>query len=411
MTFPDEFLWGATSSATQVEGASDHSDWYRWEQLGRAPKSETGNGFSTLFGEDFEMLSEHGLTNLLLTLDWARLEPTQGQIDHDAVEHYTAILQSARSLGVEIWACLHHFTLPGWFSDDLGGFVDEHARNYHWASHIDRTAEIFGDLVAGFVPIYEPLTFVNQGFLTGTFPPGRRNDNDFADALQATFLANNEAWRLLRSGDKPVMTIMGLSPVEPGVTSRHPDEREEACRIAAQLDRIIWDTWITALRDGILAVPGKAAIEVPEMGDSFNLIGFTYHDGISAYADGSTGPYPAEYPPGPTGDAPWPEGLGITLRRLSDALPGRSLSIAGCGVTTADKRIDDRDRVAYLDECIRITSEAIDDGVAVKGFFHNGFIDAYEWHLGYEVHSGLFDSFRNPRSSAALLANWATISK
>ncbi len=411
MTFPEGFLWGTTSSATQVQGAADHSDWFRWEQQGHAPRSLDGNGFSTLFAEDFSLLAEHGLSNHMLTLDWARLEPEQGRLNHNAVEHYTEILRSARDRGIEIWASLHHFTLPGWFSDDEGGYLDDHARSYHWARHVDRTAEMFADLVAGFIPIHEPLTYAHRAFLTGTFPPGRLRTGEFLDALRATHLANAEAWRLLRSGSKPVMTVMDLCPVFPGVTSRHPDEREVATQKAALVDQFIWGSWIGALRDGILELPGRVPEEVPAMADSFDLIGFTYRDALTVRADLTTAPYPEESQAGPTARAPWPEGMAITIRRLADELPRRALVVAGCNLTSRSSQLEDTSRVHYLEDCLHLVSAAVDDGIDIRGFFHDGAVDGYEWQFGNDVHSGLFDRSRNPRHSALLMQRWAETTK
>ena len=45
MTFPDGFWWGTAASSTQAEGAAPRSDWWAWEQAGRAPRSGEGNGF------------------------------------------------------------------------------------------------------------------------------------------------------------------------------------------------------------------------------------------------------------------------------------------------------------------------------------------------------------------------------
>ena len=78
MPFPAAFWWGTGASSTQCEGAAPASDWARWEQLGRAPESGQGNGFSTRYAEDFALLAEHGLTHHRLSIEWARIEPRQG---------------------------------------------------------------------------------------------------------------------------------------------------------------------------------------------------------------------------------------------------------------------------------------------------------------------------------------------
>lgn len=403
MAFPRDFWWGTAASSTQAEGAAPRSDWARWEDLGRAPRSGDGNDFATRYAEDFRLYAEHGLTHHRLSLEWARLEPTEGRHDPDAVEHYVDVLRAARDAGIDVWACLHHFTLPGWFSDDAGGFVDDRARSYHWARHVDWVGETFGDLVYGWKPINEPAAYAFGGYLMGSMPPGRADLESFAGALRATLLANHDAWRLLRSGGKPVATVMNLSPVYPAVRSREPDERDAAESAARLVDEIVWTTWIRALRDGILAVPGLPMEERPEMAGAFDYIGFSYYNAFTVHADLEMGPYPADARVGPLGYAPWAEGLGLVLRRLADELPGRPLLVAECGVGTDD----DQWRTDVLRDSILEVERAIDDGIDVRGLFHWTGVDNYEWLHGYDVPFGLFDRDRNARGSAALAKEFA----
>jgi len=409
MSVPDGFWWGTAASSTQTEGAAPASDWARWERAGRAPRSGDGNGFATEFASDFALLADHGLRHHRLSIEWARVEPAPGRRDPAAVEHYTEVLRAARDAGIEIWVCLHHFTLPGWFAEDEGGFLDDRARSYHWARHVDWMGETFGDLVFGWKPINEPVAYAGAGWLLGLHPPGRRDLEAFGRALRATHLANHEAWRLLRSGGKPVATIMNLSPIRPGVRSRDVREREQAEAMAAAFDDVYWGSWIRALRDGVLATPGTVETEVPGMADSFDLIGFSYYSAQTVYADGTTGPYPPDAEVGPMGYAPWPEGLGIVLRRLADELPGRPLLVAECGLGTSGVGTDDAARVRYLDDCIGIVAEAIADGIDVRGLFHWTAVDNYEWLHGYDVQFGLFDRDRNPKQSAELARRYATM--
>lgn len=401
-------MWGTAASSTQAEGAAPRADWARWERLGRAPASGDGNGFATRYRDDFALYAEHGLTHHRLSLEWARLEPEAGRHDPDAVEHYRDVLGAARDAGVDVWACLHHFTLPGWFSEDMGGFVDERSR-VHWARHVDWVGETFGDLVAGWKPINEPVAYAGAGWLLGDFPPGRRDLGEFQEALEATLLAQHEAWRLLRSGGAPVATIFDLSPLHPGVRSRDPGEREAAEVTCDAFDDVIWRTWIRALRDGVLAVPGRAMREIPEMAGSFDLIGFSYYSAQTVFADATTGPYPADARTGPMGYAPWSEGLGIVLRRLAVELPGRPLLVCehGVGTPTSEGLGGDDWRCQVLDASLREVDAAIDDGIDVRGFFHWTGVDNYEWLHGFDVQFGLFDRDRQAKPSAALAARWA----
>lgn len=406
--FPDDFMWGTAASSTQTEGASPRSDWLAWEQAGRVPASGNGNGFGTRYAEDFAQFAALGLTHHRLSLDWARLEPRAGEHDPAAVEHYREVLGAGRGAGLSIWVCLHHFTLPGWFSQDEGGFLDRRARTYFWARHVDWVAETFGDLVHGWKPVNEPVAYAAGGWLLGVTPPGRSDVTAFAEALEATMLANHEAWRLLHSGGQPTCTIFNLSPVHAAWPSGDERERGPAEANARLFDDVIWGSWTRALRDGVLSVPGRAEREVEDMAGSFDLIGFSYYNALAVHADLTTGPFPADARTGPLGYAPWPEGLGVVLRRLDEELPGRPLVIAECGLGTPDDADDDEWRASYLEDCLAITRDAITDGVDVRGFFHWTGVDNYEWTHGHDVDFGLIDRGRDPKDSADVARRWAT---
>jgi beta-glucosidase len=270
--------------------------------------------------------------------------------------------------------------------------------------------ETFGDLVFGWKPINEPLWYALSGYRVGAFPPGRRDAEGFSEALEAIHLASFDAWRLLHTGGKPVATIEGLMPIYPMARTRDPAAREEADARAQLFDDTIW-CGLRAWRDGVLAVPGRAPIELPDMAGAFDLLGFSYYAAQAVYADGG-GVYPVDAAPGPMDYAPWPEGLDVVLRRLADEFPGRSLLVDECGLGTqrvpnSSRDADDEARVAYLTDCLSRVDRALDDGVDIEGFFHWTAIDNYEWLKGYDVLFGLFDRDRNPKPSAELARSWA----
>src|SRR5581483_6378583 len=284
--FPDSFWWGTAASSTQCEGAAPATDWARWERLGKAPPSGDGNGFATRYAEDFALLASCGLAHHRLSIEWARIEPRQGERDPDAVEHERTKLLAARAAGIEPWVCLHHFTLPGWFADDLHGFLDEKAAGYWWPRHVDFCAETFGDLVAGWMPINEPVAYAVAGFLSGEFPPGRRDVDDFRTVLRTIHRAKRDAARLLRGGGAPAVTIHNLSPVYAA------DPSPQAKARAARVDDVIWRSWAD-----------------PDLLEPFDLLGFSYYNAFAVTPDGLLVPYPAGAETGPLGYAPWSAGL------------------------------------------------------------------------------------------------------
>jgi hypothetical protein len=111
-----------------------------------------GNGFDTTWPEDLALLREIGLTDVQLTLDWARLQSKPGAaLDADWVERFEQILQATDAIGLRTWACLHDGSVPRWFDND-GGLDDDDAFTLWWPRWVERAADRFGDLVHGWMP-------------------------------------------------------------------------------------------------------------------------------------------------------------------------------------------------------------------------------------------------------------------
>jgi beta-glucosidase len=387
--FPEDFWWGTGASSTQAEGAAPASDWYALERQGVMPPSGDGNGFGTRYAEDFALYAQYGLTHHRLSIEWARIEPEEGKRDAAAIEHYSRVLTAARDAGIAPWVCLHHFTLPGWFTEiGDGGFLDDRARSYYWARHVAFIAETFGDLVFGWKPINEP------GAFAGIYPTKARR----FDVLGAILLAQRDAWRELRGGGKPVATIHDLSPTYKIGHTVKTDRLYDA------VENMMWNVWLRAEIDGVLSIPGRAEREVPDLREACDLIGFSYYSATGISDEGSIVPYPVNGRVGPMGYAPWSEGLAVVLHRLHDKLPGRPLLICEHGVGTDD----DEWRCDVLRESLSYVEDAIADGIDVRGFFHWTGVDNYEWNHGFDVQFGCFTRDREPRGSAELLKELTT---
>lgn len=381
--WPDGFWWGTGNSSNQSEGAPPASDWFRWESEGKGPPTSSGNDFATRYDEDFGLLRDIGLDHFRLSLEWARLEPDEGEYDEAEVERYREILRSAKSHGINVWVTAHHFTLPTWVSD-RGSFLDDDVRTRIWPKHIEFLADRFGDLTFGWKPINEPWAYAAVGWLGAGFPPGRNDVSEFVHVLQATHLANFEAWGVLRGGDQPVATIHALSPSFRASPS--PDDE-----LAAEaIDHLNFGVWIRATTDGVFEIPEVPGISSPEpvtddaFVDAFDVIGFSYYGASSIAAHDSVpggikrGVYPPDYPPGILGNAYWPQGLAVVLDRLHRDLPDKPLLVSEYGIGT----FDDEERQRYLRDGVRLAKQAVDNGVNLKGFFHWTGVDNYEWLHG-----------------------------
>jgi beta-glucosidase len=350
-SFPPEFAWGTTSSSTGSEGASPRADWAAWEAEGRAPRSGDGNGWATNFTDDIALLRSLGTNAIRVTVEWARVEPRAGEIDGVVVEHYRRMLEAARAAGLAPWITLQHGSLPGWFADDAHGFRDDKARGYFWPRHVDRCAEMFEDLVAGWVAIDDPTGWAVRGHLSATRPPGRRDRLQARDAILGVIDANHAAWKLLRGGAAPTMCVVGVRSPHIG---RGADETEP--------DVVAW-AYIDALQTGVLALPSIGSFELLHLRDSYDLIGVAHH----------------------AGERDAPALLTECIARIADVRDTRRIVIAANGIGTTDE--DARDEyVRGVVEQLRLLRA---DGVDLVGYFHHTGIDGYEWSDGFARPRGL----------------------
>src|SRR5262249_14291732 len=116
--FPSGFLWGAATSAHQVEGGNRLNDWWRFESepghIADGSASGPACRHYEQFDQDFRLAAADHHNAHRLSLEWSRLEPEPGRFDAREVEHYHAVLGSLRSHRLLPHVTLFHFTLPLW---------------------------------------------------------------------------------------------------------------------------------------------------------------------------------------------------------------------------------------------------------------------------------------------------------
>src|SRR6185295_19492429 len=98
--FPAGFVWGAATSAHQVEGGNRLNDWWRFEH--RSPDVPTSHRSGDacrhweLYDRDFALAAADGHTAHRLSIEWSRIEPTPGTFEPTAVAHYHDVFASLK---------------------------------------------------------------------------------------------------------------------------------------------------------------------------------------------------------------------------------------------------------------------------------------------------------------------------
>jgi Glycosyl hydrolase family 1 len=214
------------------------------------------------FHEDLGLLAGLGASNVRITLDWAWLQPRAGEMNGDAVEWYAGLLQQATSLGVGLQLALLEREVPRWFDND-GGFAEPRFAGHWWPRWVEAVSETFGDSVAGWAPMDNPLAIANR-----IAPDDPRRHGEVLDTL---VVAWRDAWRILRGGP-PVATAIGVKTV------RAEDQTIRAAEAARRQDHLRWRLWLQGLHDGTISIPGRADRELADLDGACDVLGIVVAD-------------------------------------------------------------------------------------------------------------------------------------
>ena len=132
MSFPKGFLIGASTAAHQVEGNNIHSDYWAQEQMPHSSFTEPSGiacDHYNRYEEDIRLMAQAGLNAYRFSVEWARIEPEEGQFDEKEIEHYRKVIRCCRKNGVEPMVTLMHFTSPVWLIKK-GGWEAESTIEY-----------------------------------------------------------------------------------------------------------------------------------------------------------------------------------------------------------------------------------------------------------------------------------------
>ena len=444
--FPPGFLWGASTSAYQVEGAVDEDGRGRsiWDTFshtaGNVSGGDTGDIACDSYHrseEDLGLLAELGLNAYRFSIAWPRVQPTgRGEVNQRGLDYYRSLVQRLRDRGIAPVATVYHWELPQALEDRGGWASRETAQRF--AEYAQLLAQEFGDQVAMWITLNEPLQAAHQGYRVGTHAPGKTDPALAAAATHHLLLGHGLALEAMRSV-LPAEASIGIALDLHPIRAAGQDADEAAAVVDAEVNRIFLEpvlhgTYPEAARRELLPAP-----ELIEPGDMraicsrIDFLGLNYYSphyvrigdwddlrqGESPLVDhpGVVNYLPPELPRTVMGWIVEPGGLYETLGVLHREAPGLPIYITenGCACddyVTPEGHVNDLDRVDYLHGHLDAAWRAIQDGVNLSGYFHWSLMDNFEWARGYQRRFGLYfvdfgTQRRMPKRSAAVYAHVA----
>jgi 6-phospho-beta-glucosidase len=410
--FPGEFLWGASSSAYQCEGAYLEDG----RTLCVSDTAEVPEGYTNFndgvdhyhhFREDIALMAEMGFKEFRFSIAWPRILPNgNGEPNQLGIDHYHEVIDECHANGIEPVVTLYHFDLPQCLQDRYGG----------WASRkcIDDFVEYcrvcftaYGDKVKYWLTINEQnMMALFQGAQYGG-PKGQwqANHHMLVAQAKAMILCHEmcpDAWIA------PAPNITAIYPA-----SSSPEDNLAAMDWDQLRNRLFLDTavfgeypealWNWWSDQGIAPdVEDEDWVALKDANPDF--IAFNYYGaGCAKYVDVEEGERvvaEAKAAGGRiafmTGLMTYPVGLRVTLRQLWERyqLP-LLITENGCGVRDelvwedGEPRIHDDYRIDYLRQHIKACQEAITDGVDLMGYSPWSAFDLISTHEGITKRYGL----------------------
>ncbi len=411
VAFPKGFLWGTATAAHQVEGNNVNSESWVLEHIpGGMYDEPSGDAVDHYhrYPQDIALLASLGFNSYRFSIEWARIEPEEGEFSLAELEHYRRMLACCHEHRLTPIVTFHHFTSPRWLMRS-GGWEGKDTPD-KFARFCERATKHLGDLMGAACTLNEPnlpALLTNMGFFPGV--EKLRNSPAWLAAAQALGV--------------PPMQLAPLQYVDPErafeiIVAAHRKATTAIKSVASHIP-----VGMTLALQDIQAAPGGEALADQKRhkinGVYLEALRGDDFVGVQTYSRTRFGPnglMPPEAGVEGTqmGYEFWPEALEATIRY--------AISITGSPVIVTENGLgsdDDTRRIEYIRRALHGVANCLRDGLDVRGYNYWSAFDNFEWNRGYKITFGLIavdraTQHRTPKPSAKYLgdiarANGATL--
>jgi beta-glucosidase len=432
--FPDRFLWGAATSAYQIEGypLADGAGPSIWERFSHTPGRVVNNHTGDIatdhyhrYAADVNLMAELGLTAYRFSIAWPRILPQgTGRVNAAGIAFYDKLIDTLLAKNIAPMVTLYHWDLPEAL-DARGGWLNRNIAD--WFAEFAHVAfRAFDDRVPKWVTLNEPWVVMDGGYVSNVLAPGNGTFRDAPIVTHNLLRAHGSAVQAYRAdGKHEIGLVVNLEPKYPASSSA--DDIAATARADAYMNRQYLDPVFLGKYPAELlelygdAMPKIPASDWPLIQTQFDFLGINYYS-RSVVRDA-----PGDLPLNvarvrQTGNVhtemDWevfPAALTRVLIWIKDRYGNRPMYVTENGAAfddpahTIDGRIDDPLRVSYFREHLRAAHDAIAQGVDLRGYFAWSLLDNFEWSYGYGKRFGIvhvdFDTLeRTPKASARFYA-------
>jgi len=408
--FPNGFLFGAATSAYQIEGVwnEDGKGESIWDRFSHTPGKISGGDTGDIacdhyhrFREDVAIMRTLGLKAYRFSVSWPRVLPQgRGESNPKGLDFYSRLVDALLEAGIEPFLTLYHWDLPQALQDKGGWPKREIVDSF--CEYTQLMARSLGDRVRHWITLNEPHVSAFVGHLDGRHAPGHQDLEEALRAAHHHLLAHGLAVSLLRDlvPGARVGIVLNLAPVHPA--SRDLADRSAAWLADGKLNRWFLDPLAARGYPEDMVHHFNCPMDFVAEGDMdrvavpIDFLGVNYYTRLVVRSPEAKLPQEV-VPGGERTDMGWevyPEGLYEILGRLHFDYRFPAYFVAENGAAYPDRMepdgtVRDEKRIAYLRDHILQVHRAIAAGVPLRGYFVWSLLDNFEWAHGYGKRFGI----------------------
>ena len=443
--FPTGFLWGAGTSAFQIEGGADLDGRGPsiWDTFCASPGRVRGGHDARQAAdhrrrsrEDVALMIDLDLPAYRFSVAWPRVQPLgHGPVSRPGLDFYRGLVEELLAGGIEPVLTLYHWDLPQPLEDAGGWPARDTAARFADYAHI--VGEALGGVVRRWGTVNEPWCSAMLGYAAGVHAPGRIEPGAAVAAAHHLLLGHGMAVDALRASVRSDAEIsVTLNPYPVVVAGSTEADVDAGRRVDGVANRLWYDALLRGrYPDDVLAdfeavsdLSHIQAGDASQIARPIDALGVNYYRrhhvrAVPGASAGPGGPWPGSpdialvTPAGPVTDGGWaiePDGLTEVLVQLAADHPTLPLYVHEAGaafddVPGPDGDVDDIRRIAWLEGHVEAAAAAIAAGVDLRGFLVWSLLDNFEWAEGYAHRFGLVHvDFETQARAPKRSARWLT---
>jgi len=405
--FPPQFVWGAATSAFQIEGAAaiDARAPSVWDTFCRSPGAvvDGSNGDIACdhyhrLDADLALIQQLGLQAYRFSVSWSRVQPDgAGAWNAKGLDFYERLVDGLLERGIAPYLTLYHWDLPQALQDQ-GGWAEREVA-LRFVDYAQTLARRFGDRVASIVTHNEPWVVATLGHEQGIFAPGIKDRRTAFQVSHHLLLSHGLATSAMRAErpKTPLGIVLNQGPINPASEAENDRAKarlEDGLLIRWYMDALFRGRYpIDVLHHLGVDAPRVRASDMDVIRAPLDFLGLNYYTRSIVGVDDAR-PDLAHMERTDMGWEVYPAGLTELLVRLHRDYPLPPLFITENGAAypdapSDDERVRDPLRTNYLRRHIGAVHDAMNAGVDVRGYFVWSLFDNFEWAFGYTKRFGI----------------------